>query len=267
MCRLIVLDVDGTLLNSQGNVSPETILAIREARSKGVRVVLGTGRSAPEAAYFAALTGCDSLAICLGGAAIAETGSMRHLKRWDMEPAAGLTALKLLASAPLARMIFAGEVNLMDPASDAYFRENYPFDCFHNHKVVTADVISYLEEHGLPMTKYYSVGAPEVFPPLLEQLRVLPELELTSSGGDNFEVLSRGVDKGRALSVLAQMWDIPPEETAAIGDSDNDLAMLRASGVPVAMGNANSAVKQAARYVTDTNDQDGVAKAIRRLIR
>lgn len=265
MCRLIVLDVDGTLLNSQGEVSPETIQAIQEARSKGVRVVLGTGRSAPEAAYFTALTGCDSRAICLGGAAIADMETMRHLTRWDMAPDTGRAALKIVQSVPLARMIFAGEVNLMDPASDAYFRENYPFDCFHSHKVVTEDILSYLEEHDLPMTKYYAVGEPETFGPLLEGLRALPGLELTSSGSDNFEVLSGGVDKGHALAVLARMWDIPIGETAAIGDSGNDLAMLQAAGCPVAMGNASLAVKKAARYVTDTNDQNGVAKAIRHL--
>ncbi|MCI8537511.1 MAG: HAD family phosphatase [Oscillospiraceae bacterium] len=266
MCRLIVLDVDGTLLNSEGMVSPENILAIQEARAKGVRVVLGTGRSAPEAAYFTALTGCDSRAVCLGGAAIADMKTMGHLERWDMAPDTGVEALKIVQSAPLARMIFAGEVNLMDPDSNHYFEANYPFDCFHNHKIVTEDVISYLSEHRLPITKFYSVGAPEQFPPLLERLRAMPDLDLTSSSSDNFEVLSKGVNKGRALAVLARMWDIPIEETAAIGDSGNDLAMLEAAGYPVAMGNAGREIKEAARYVTDTNDRDGVAKAIRHLI-
>lgn len=266
MCRLIVVDVDGTLMTSAGTVSRETILAIQEARSKGVRVVLGTGRSAQEAAYFTALAGCDSRAICLGGAAIADMETMTHLVRQDMAPDTGRKALQIIQSAHLSCMIFAGEVNLLDLPSDRYFREHYPFDCYHHHKVAAADVPSYLSAHCLPITKFYAVGDPEQFPPLLERLRALPGLELTSSGSDNFEVMPEGVDKGRALAALAQMWDIPMEETAAIGDSSNDLAMLRAAGYPVAMGNAGSEVREAARYVTDTNDRDGVAKAIRHLI-
>ena len=75
-----------------------------------------------------------------------------------------------------------------------------------------------------------------------------------------------GVDKGRALCLLGSEWGIAPEEIAAIGDSDNDLAMLRAVGCPVAMGNASDEVKAAATMVTDSNDREGVAKAIRKLI-
>ena len=75
-----------------------------------------------------------------------------------------------------------------------------------------------------------------------------------------------GVDKGRALALIATLYGIPLEQCAAVGDSDNDLAMLRAVGCPVAMGNASEEVKGTARMVTDTNDRDGVAKAIWKLI-
>ncbi len=267
MYRLIALDIDGTLLDSQGNVSPKTIQAIAEARRAGVHVVLATGRSAPEAAYFTELTGCDPWAVCLGGGAIADTETFHHVQQWNMKRDAGLQALQLIQSQPLARMVFAGEVNLMDPASDAYFTRHYPYDCFHHHKVVTEDMAAYIQDNGLPVTKLYAVGEPSGFPPLLEQLRQLPELELTSSGSNNFEVMPLGVNKGTTLGLLGQQWGIPLAETAAIGDSDNDLAMLRAVGCPIAMGNGSAAVKEAACYVTASNEEDGVAKAIDHLLR
>lgn len=266
MYRLIALDIDGTLLNPEGRVSDRTIQAVADARKAGVHVVLATGRSAPEAGYFSRLTGCDPWAVCLGGAAIADVERFHHVRQWSMDRDAGMEALRLIQPEPLARMVFAGEVNLMDPSSDAYFVRHYPYDCFHRHKVVTEDMAGYIEEKGLPVTKLYAVGEPDSFPPLLERIRQLPGLDLTSSGRDNFEVMPSGVNKGKALELLGRQWDIPLEETAAIGDSDNDLAMLQAVGCPIAMGNGSEAVREAACYVTDTNAADGVAKAIAHLL-
>ena len=266
MYRLIALDVDGTLLTPEGQVSARTVQAIADARKAGVHVVLATGRSAPEAGYFSKLAGCDPWAVCLGGAAIADMESFHHVRQWSMAPDAGMKALRLIQPEPLSRMVFAGEVNLMDPASDVYFVRHYPYDCFHRHKVVTEDMAAYIEERGLPVTKLYAVGEPDQFPPLLERIRQLPGLELTSSGQNNFEVMPSGINKGKALELLGRQWGIPLAETAAIGDSDNDLAMLRAVGCPIAMGNGSAAVKEVACHVTDTNGADGVAKAITHLL-
>lgn len=73
-----------------------------------------------------------------------------------------------------------------------------------DNTVVAGDVASWLRAHNRPLTKVYASGAPELFPPLLERLRAVPGLELTSSGPDNFEVVAQGVDKGRALCLLAE---------------------------------------------------------------
>lgn len=80
----------------------------------------------------------------------------------------------------------------------------------------------------------------------MEELRALEGLELTSSNDHDFEVVSAGVDKGVALAQLAQRYGVPLDQCAAVGDSDNDLAMLQAAGVPIAMGNASQAVKDLA---------------------
>ena len=71
-----------------------------------------------------------------------------------------------------------------------------------------------------------------------------------------------GVNKGLALRELTHVMGISMDEVMAIGDSDNDSDMLKIVGMPVVMGNGDEAVKQLAKYVTDTNDNDGVAKAI-----
>ena len=92
-----------------------------------------------------------------------------------------------------------------------------------------------------------------------------PDLELVSSGIDLFDVMCKGVTKGRALLDLAEYLGIPSTATFAIGDSDNDIPMIADASYGIAMGNATDEVKAAANYVTDTVDNDGVEKAFRYL--
>ena len=269
MIRMIALDVDGTLLTSRGELTGETVRAIRAAREKGVKVVLSTGRSTQEAVWLTKLAGCDSRAVCLGGAAVADMADGRHLRRWDIPDGLAPSVLEVLRGKPLACMVFAGEANLLDTYSARFYRETFPFPPYLDTVVEAEDILLWLKAHRRPLTKIHAEGAPELFPPLLEKLGKLPGLTLTSSARDNFdnfEVLAAGADKGKALCLLGEEWGIAPGEIAAVGDSDNDLAMLRAVGCPVAMGNAPDGVKAVCAMVTDSNDRNGAAKAIDRLI-
>lgn len=96
--------------------------------------------------------------------------------------------------------------------------------------------MAYLAEHGLPLTKLHGDQKPGGYP--LEELAALPGVSLTASNDHDFELVPAGVNKGRALALLALMWGIPLERCAAVGDSANDLEMLQAVGCPIAMGNA-----------------------------
>ena len=89
---------------------------------------------------------------------------------------------------------------------------------------------------------------------------------VTSSLPNNLEVNDQSIDKGKGLLALAAMLGIRPEETMAVGDSSNDLAMLRAAGLGVAMGNGSAEAKAAADVTTDDNNHDGAAKAIERYV-
>ena len=94
-----------------------------------------------------------------------------------------------------------------------------------------------------------------------------PAFEAVQGAPDNVEVTAAGVDKGTALLALADRLGIPREATLAIGDSDNDAEMLRAVGMPVAMGNADAALKNLAKYITADCDHDGVAQAVYHLFK
>lgn len=97
-------------------------------------------------------------------------------------------------------------------------------------------------------------------------LETLPGLEITSSWADNYELMPRGVSKGRAVQELAEQMGIGPDQVMTLGDFDNDLSMIEYAGFGTAMGNASPRVKAAAKYVTLTNDEDGVAAAIRKFV-
>ena len=91
-------------------------------------------------------------------------------------------------------------------------------------------------------------------------------LRIISSASDNVEIMNPEVDKARALARVCEMYGTDLAHTIAIGDSENDLEMLEAVGMPVAMGNGNDQVKSIARMITKTNAEHGVAHAIYELL-
>lgn len=260
MIRLIALDVDGTLLTPEGQITQATKDAIAQAREQGVKVVLATGRSGQETSDFARQAGCNQLAVSLSGALIVDTDTGYHVRRWDIQHQSGRKALELCLNKDIQLMIFAGDQIVLDPFSKQSQLKTFPFEVFHNTAVVVDDPLAYLEEQQLPLTKIHGDLNPEVYP--LAEFDQLAGVEYTRSNDHDFELVPAGVNKGRALALLALMYDLALEDCAAVGDSDNDLAMLRAVGYPVAMGNGAQSVKDVAKFVTDTNREEGVAKAI-----
>lgn len=261
MIKLIALDLDGTLLNPEGRITDAAKQAIVQARAAGVRVVLNTGRPIPEAKYFSREAGCDALISCLGGAAIVDGEADRTLKRWDIPEPTGTRALELCLGREIELMIFAEENILMDRFSGASLRRTYPFPAFHENALELDDPVGYMRERGICLTKIHGDWNPGNYP--LEELAALPGVTLTAASDHDFELVPEGVDKGRALEELAALYGFTAQECAAVGDSDNDMAMLRAAGLPIAMGNASDAVKAAAKWIAETNANDGVAVAIR----
>ena len=129
------------------------------------------------------------------------------------------------------------------------------------------DQPEWLSRHAHEVEKFCMFfDSAEIAQAALPRFRALPGVEAVQGSPDNVEVTAQGVDKGTALLALADMLGIPREATAAIGDSENDLEMLNAVALPIAMGNASAAVKNLCLRETLTNAQDGVAAAIDRII-
>lgn len=259
MIKLISLDLDGTLLTPDGKITAASKAAIAKARAAGIRVVVNTGRDCHEAAWFAREAGCDTLNSSTGGGIVSD--AERTLRRWDVPEPAGRRALELVLSwQGVGLLIFAGTRTLVSSAYKKEMERYYPFPAFHEHAVVTDDPLGYMAEHRLPLTKIHGELEPSRYP--LDRLRNVEGVFLTTSSSHDFELVAAGVDKARALAVIAGLYGVSPEECAAVGDSANDLEVLRAVGTSIAMGNAPETVKAAAARIAPSNGEDGAAWAI-----
>ena len=132
---------------------------------------------------------------------------------------------------------------------------------------VYPSIIGHVEETGKDVEKINvyvaDLGDRE---PLKKELSAIPGLIISSSLYNNIEINMEGATKGNALLWLASYLGISREETMAFGDGENDLSMLKAAGIGIAMANGIEAAKEAADEITLTNDEDGVAAAIERLV-
>lgn len=258
MIKLISLDLDGTLLDPRGRITEASKAAIARARAAGLRVVINTGRDCHEAAWFAREAGCDTLNASTGGGMVSEVE--RTLRRWDVPEPSGRRAVELCLGWGFDLMVFAGERTLVNSAYKKYLERYYPFPAFHAHAVVTDDPLGYMAEHDLPLTKIHGELDPAQYP--LDRLAALPGVALTTSSSHDVELVAANANKGTALALIAQQYGILLEECAAVGDSANDLEVLRAVGTPIVMGNAPENVKAAAARIAPSNGEEGAAWAI-----
>lgn len=273
--KLIAIDMDGTLLNSSHEITEENKAAILAASQKGIHIVISTGR--PYSGIQADNVSPIGIhyAITANGAAIYRVPEMECLYSNVM-------------SADLACPIIR-ELQKKDMHYDAFIEGERYTEKSHQYVIDKLDILpatrelirstafavddlaSYIEERHLDVQKmtlnFYPLadGTLADHDSVTRLLSSNPQVTYLCGGHHNLEFTKAGVTKGSALKVLADMLKIPLESTMAIGDTENDLDIIRTAGIGVAMGNAIDAVKDAADYVTCSNEESGVAAAIRKL--
>lgn len=265
MIKMIAIDIDGTLLNSAGHVTAGTIAAIKAAVAQGVKVVLCSGRPLVGVTPFLEELGLsgeeEQYVITFNGAVITRAnGQILREHRLDRATYEAVTAFAQTNKLPHFVLDPAGEVITADRDVDA-----------------TAVVQAWENKAGV------LVRDPEEMPADFElakgvfcgdaaRLDAATPAVTAAFGDDHYvvradanflEVMNAKASKGQALAELLELLDLAPENLMAIGDGMNDLPMLQLAGTGVAMGNAGDAVKAVAQHVTVTNDEDGVAAAIR----
>ena len=177
--RLLALDLDGTLLNSQKEITPEVRKALAWAKERGVYVVLSTGRIVGEAAEFARELPCEDLMVTAGGTAIATASDERILQSWDMPCEIGAKAVEAVQSRPVRVMIYVGSKIYINEYSNRDFVANYRVEGFHANKIVVEDIAGEIRRNHLNVTKVYAIGERAV----LEQALAIPqEVDMGTAG-------------------------------------------------------------------------------------
>lgn len=264
---LIALDLDGTTLNPQNTINPAVKQAVRWAQEQGVYVVISTGRIASEAAEFAQILGIKDDLVCAGGATLFSVVQNTYTMRISMPWEPSVRAAAVMERIGMVSMVYAGEDVLITPYDEMHFARYKTNEGFLSSKKVVPSIAEYIADGHVSIDKMFCCSKdPVMLAQARRQIEQIPGVRVMSSSDDNIEVISPIADKGRALTTLCSQYGISIERCIAIGDSENDIEMLQAVGMPVAMGNATDMVKAAARYITTTNVEDGVAKAIYHLL-
>lgn len=260
--KLVAIDLDDTLLDGKGRISARTAELIQEVREQGILVTLATGRMYSSALFYARKLNMELPLITYHGALVKDSGSGEVLYYKPIEPEK------------------AGRI--ID-----FFREKgmhynaYLDDCLYMERItpegrdyielagIEARVMETLAEEVRKQGSIKLTGISYDIEKIGELERELKgrygeELTITRSKPYFLEVMHKKGNKAEALKVVAEHYRILREEVLAIGDSYNDIEMLKWAGIGVAMGNAPLEVKQVADYVTLSNEEEGVAMVLQK---
>ena len=269
---LIALDLDGTLLNSDKELSDENREALKRAAEAGIEIVPATGRfyqGMPEAIRSLPFV---HYVISVNGAEVYDVGKGTALCRAEIPWEQGVSAMEYLDTLPVIYDCYQNGWGWMtkshyDLAED-YAVSDHHLAMIRNLRTPVRDLKELLRarKEGIQKIQFLFRDA-DLRRELLSALpEKFPNFAVTTSIPNNIELNSPEATKGHAIKSLAKCLRIPVSRTMAFGDDLNDMSMLKTAGIGVAMGNAKEEVKKAADFVTEDCDSDGVAKALRQLL-
>lgn len=271
MIRMIVTDLDGTLLTGYDAISEENLAAIHTAMAKGVYFAVASGRSAASCSHLLIKHGLETAhIIAANGAHTIDKPFGNTLSMHKMDGALAATCMQVFSAYHLFGCLYTSDAVVYNSKEAMEYFEWVPEPeeelvedarkqiILHGNEAVLAALSGYV----LKAFCCYQEGQEASFAAAKAECEALPGACITSSWHNNFEIMPVGVDKGRALRLLAQQLGIAREEIMAFGDQVNDLPMLTWAGIGVAMGNAQDSVKQAVPYITKRCDESGVAFGI-----
>ena len=274
---MIGLDLDGTLLNTKKELTEYTKEILTRAIESGVTILTATGR--PYTGIPEELREFPGMryALTSNGARIIDREKMK-----DTEEKGVLTehllpledakkALEILRKYDtLQEVYFDGqgyaEADKLEEVQ-RYHHSPHMQEYVRNSRICVSELDEIIAQENRAMDKVQGLFADmKEREQAWQELKQFDSLELVGSLKYNIEINAAGVNKGKGLLELGEILGISREEIMAFGDGDNDIAMLREVGFGVAMQNADEEVKAVADYVTGSNDEDGVAKAIARFV-
>lgn len=264
--KILVLDIDGTLVNSKKEITPETLKYLIRIQEEGHIVALASGRPYPGMEGYAKKIGLDKF----GGYALSFNGGKIincKTKETVFEKAIPNRFAPLIYE--YAKKNNIGMVTYKEDSviTGTEIDEYMEYEARLNYMTIrqVEDFISFVD---FDMIKCLLTARPEVAPAHEENLRKLFEAELNVFRSEPYfiEITTKGVDKAESLDGLLKSIGIPRESSICCGDGFNDLTMVKYAGIGVAMDNAQQIVKDNADYITASCDDDGIVEVIKKFI-
>ena len=274
--KLVALDLDGTLFDNSSRISKRNLTAIRSITDKGIHVVISTGRPF-EGIPFDQIKGTGiNYAITANGSGIYEISTGKCLYENAMDEELVTPILNFLLTRDIHMDAFIGGKGYTPIQCVETAQKLTVPSSIKNYIITTRtrldNILQFIHENQLTLQKMTPNFYPAADGTLIDRETVRkflvsnPSITTVCGGYNNLEFTRADANKGVGLRKLAEILGVNPDATMAIGDTENDLAIIEAAGIGVAMGNATDAVKARADYVTTTNTKDGVAAAIEHFI-
>jgi len=241
--KLVALDMDGTVLNEKQEISQENRDAIAEAIASGATVMFSTGRGVQSVLPYVEKLGLQSPLVAVNGSEVWSKPGELHKR--TLVPTDVIRRLHALAK-----------------EKGTWYWAYAVEGLFNRDKWTDNDLDSY---QWLKFG-FFEDKNPELLASIREEVESWGLFEVTNSHPSNLELNPKGISKGSGMLEVCKLLGIDMSEVIAMGDSMNDLAMIRAAGLGVAMGNAQDELKANADLVTVTNEENGVAAIIREYI-
>ena len=264
--RLIAMDLDGTLNNDEKKITPRTRDALMAAQAAGIRLALASARPSPglyKERDVLRMQEHRGVLMSYNGGRIVDAASGETLFETSMPMEAAREVLRALEKLPVTPILDDGRQFYVTD------REGYKVDYECRNNGMTCDEVPNLADflHFAPVKILMSVDPEQIAAVQREIAALLPDdLTVVQTAAFYLEVIPRAINKGQGILDICRALQMQPEEVVAFGDAENDIPMLRAAGVGVAMGNADPAVKAAADMVTLSNNEDGIAYALEKLL-
>ena len=264
--RLLVLDLDGTLTNTKKEITEHTRSILMEAQEKGVKIVLASGRPT-----YGVVPIAEKLELKkYGGYILSYNGG--EIINWQTGE---MIYENVLPNDVLPYLYQCSKDNnfAIVTYKDKYVVTEHPDDEFVLKEVIlnvmeTKKVDNFLDAVDFPVAKCMIVGEATRLAELEKQMyeALKDRMGVYRSEPYFLELVPKGIDKAQSLSVLLDKIGATREEMIAIGDGFNDKSMIEFAGLGVAMANAQEVVKQAANYITLSNEEDGVAAVVEKFM-
>lgn len=289
MYKLVAIDLDGTLLDSYGNISVKNKAVIEAVRRKGVEVIIASGRNKTSAVSFSKDINSKKYAICNNGATLYDIENEKNIYNQFINKKKVLDIIKICDENSIFYSIYTEDFVIANTMNyNVLFFEsenNKTLESQRTNIKIIKNIYDYIKDNeNINVLKMNICDNNKIiFNRIISKLKSIKEVnvldvehmtkKLIKTGTEEAEIeyyyteiTSQGVNKWNAIEKLIEILNMDKEQVITIGDNANDTMMIENAGMGVIMGNAAPYLKENAKFVTKSNNEDGVAEALEKLI-